>query len=479
MKKIASVVLTLLLLMSLATTAFAAGNTAVISVASGDDRTYAVYQIFVGDLAGNTLSNVTWGQNGTGTAGTAVPEATLEKLVGLANSLDTEKLAEIEKLVNLDGAAFGTVSAAKSLSVPTGYYLIVDKGAVDVGEAYSLNLVKVVGTTVITPKTGEVTSEKKVDDKNDSDTSEDATVWQDSADYDIGDAVPFKLSGTVPADYANYGAYYYCFHDTEAAGLTFNASSVIVKVDGTVISDGYTVVTDCSDGCAFEVVFANLKNVAAVKAGSEISVEYNSTLNENAVVGSAGNENTMHLEYSNNPNSGDGKGVTPDDTVIVFTYKLVINKVDRNQNALKGAGFTLYKKNAAGNWNAVGEEIYGTELTTFAWNGIDDGVYKLVETKTPDGYNTMADIEFTVTASHAVNWTKGNGSALTELKSGSLGDGKVDTGVIEKNVVNNKGTVLPETGSTGTMIFVIVGSVTVMVAAIFMITRKKMSVYKD
>lgn len=477
MKKFASILLALVMILSLATTAFAAEN-ATISVKEGDTHTYKVYQIFTGDLSDGTLSNIKWGQNGTGTTGEAVPEATLNTLAGLASASDTAKLAEIEKLVDLTGTPVGTVSAGSPLTVATGYYIIVDQGEVGDGESYSLNLVEVVGTTEITPKVGEITSEKKVDDKNDSNNSEDAVVWQDSADYDIGDAVPFQLKATLPANYDDYKTYYLCFHDTEAVGLTFNADSVVVKVDGATISTGYEIKNTCTDSCTFEVVFADLKNITAVKAGSTITVEYTSTLNENAVVGSAGNENTMHLEYSNNPNN-EGKGKTPDDTVIVFTYKVIVNKVDQDNAALKGAGFTLYKKDATGAWNAIGEEVKGTDLTTFSWTGLDDGDYKLVETTTPNGYNTMADLEFTITATHSVVWTKGNGSALTALDGGNLATGNVNTGVIEDDIVNNKGTVLPETGAMGTMMFITIGSLLAMAAAVFMITRKKMSIYED
>ena len=486
MKKITAVILALALILSLSVSALAVENT-TISVAEGDTRTYAVYQIFTGDLDGDTLSNVKWGVNGTGTAGEAVPQETLDLLASLSNATDKDKLAQIEALVNMGEGTepFGTVSADAPLTAPTGYYIIVDKGAVAEGEAYSLNLVQVVGPTTITPKVGEVTSEKKVDDENDSVADdpeteavegEDATDWQDSADYDIGDEVPFKLTGTVPTDYNNYTTYYYCFHDVQSAGLTFNPETVKVYVDGTEITEGFEVVTECEDNCTFEIKFADLKAIAAVQAGSVITVEYTSTLNDAAVLGAAGNPNTMDLEYSNNPN-GEGTGRTPEDKVIVFTYKVVVNKIDgESKEALAGAGFTLYKKNAAGKWVAVGEELTGNELTTFVWNGLDDGQYKLSETTTPAGYNTMADIEFTISAEHDVESAD---PKLTVLDGGVLGTGEVSTGAITKDIENNKGTVLPETGALGTVMFITIGAALAMAAAVFMITRKKMSVYED
>ena len=94
------------------------------------------------------------------------------------------------------------------------------------------------------------------------------------------------LKGTVAADYDNYTVYKMTFHDHQSAGLTFDKTSVEVKVDGKVVNSGYEVVTEgLEDGCTFEVRFANLKLIPSVKKGSTITVEYKSKLNEHAVIG--------------------------------------------------------------------------------------------------------------------------------------------------------------------------------------------------
>ena len=486
-KKLASLLLALVMVFALATTAFAAENT-TISAPEGSTRTYDVYQIFTGDLHEGVLSNIKWGKNGTGTEETAVDQTTLDALAAVNGKSDTEKLTEIQKYVKLDSEKFGTVSNGNSLTVPTGYYLIKDTGPVNDGEAYSLYVVQVVGPTTISPKVGTTTSDKKVDDKNDSNTTEDATTWQDSADYDIGDAVPFKLSATIAQDYANYThGYKLTFHDKEDAGLSFNKNSVKVYVDGTLITTGYEVVTEgLTDGCTFEVRFANLKDIASVEAGSIISVEYTSTLNNQAVIGSTGNKNTSHVTYTNNPNDeqfGEG-GKTPDDVVIVFTYQTIVNKVTKNPNydpkvegseayiPLKNAGFTLYKKNASGTYDAVGSELKGEDMTTFTWSGLDDGDYKLVETTTPSGYNTIPDIEFTITATHDVS---SDNPTLISLSGGDKFTGVISTGVVSANIENQSGAQLPSTGGIGTTIFYVLGSVLVIGAAVLLVTKKRMS----
>ncbi len=481
-KKLASLLLALVMVFAMSVTALAAEGDVTISAPEGSTRTYDVYQIFTGDLSNGVLSNVKWGQNGTSTEGAAVDEATLNALTAVNSASDTEKLEVIQQYVDLTSTAIGTVSATNSLSVPTGYYLIKDKGPVGDGESYSLYVVEVVGPTTISPKVGTTTSDKKVDDKNDSNTTEDATTWQDSADYDIGDAVPFKLSATIAQDYANYtNGYKLTFHDKGDTGLTFNSNSVVVKVDGTQINSGYEVVTDPTDDCTFEVKFANLKDIEAVHAGSVITVEYTSTLNENAVVGSTGNKNTSHVTYTNNPNDEQAgeNGETPDDTVIVFTYKVVVNKVAKDSEGnlvpLQGAGFTLYKKNTSGEYVAVGDEMKGDEMTTFTWSGLDDGDYKLIETTTPDRYNTIADIEFTITAEHEV---LSDNPALTSLSGGNEFTGEVSTGAVSASVENKTGSTLPETGGMGTTIFYVVGSILLIGAAVLLITKKRMSATK-
>ena len=485
-RKLASLLLALIMVFALATTAFAAG-TAAISAPKGSTRTYDVYQIFTGDLHEGVLSNIKWGKNGTGPEGTAVDQTILAALAAVNSKSDTEKLAVIQTYVNFDSTAIGTVSDSKSLTVPTGYYLIKDNGPVGNGEDYSLYVVQVVGPTTISPKVGTTTSDKKVKDTNDS-AANSTTDWQDSADYDIGDDVPFKLSATIAQDYANYThGYKLTFHDKEEAGLSFNKNSVKVYVDGTPITTGYEVVTEgLTDGCTFEVRFANLKEITSVHAGSVISVEYTSTLNNQAVIGSTGNKNTSHVTYTNNPNDEQAgeNGKTPDDVVIVFTYQTIVNKVTKNPNydpkvegseeyiPLKGAGFTLYKKNASGIYDVVGSELKGKDMTTFTWSGLDDGDYKLVETTTPSGYNTIPDIEFTITATHEVS---SDNPTLISLSGGDKFTGVISTGVVSANIENQSGAQLPSTGGIGTTIFYVLGSVLVIGAVVLLVTKKRMS----
>lgn len=492
-RKFVGMLLALVMIFSMTAGAFAAEDV-TITAPEGSTRTYDVYQIFTGDLSGNVLSNVKWGKNGIGTEGEAVAKETLDALTAVNSLSDTEKLTEIKKYVDLESSAIGTVRAGNPLSVPAGYYLIKDNGPVNDTEAYSLYIVQVVGPTMISPKTGTTTSQKKVKDTNDS-VADSTTGWQDSADYDIGDAVPFQLKATIAQDYNNYKVYKLTFHDKEGAGLTFNKGSVKVYVDDNEITSGFKVVDSPNDGDTFEVCFADLKQIASVHADSVIRVEYTSTLNESANIGSTGNKNTMHITYSNNPNDDQGgeNGKTPEDTVIVFTYKTVVNKVtenpdyDKNKDSnndgiddddhekyipLKGAGFMLYKKDLSGGYVAVGSELKGENMTTFEWKGLDDGDYKLVETTTPAGYNTIAEIEFTIRADHQI---KSDHPELTSLTGGDIFTGTVENGTLEADVINNTGSTLPSTGGMGTTIFYVLGGILVVGAVVLLVARKRMN----
>ena len=254
-----------------------------------------------------------------------------------------------------------------------------------------------------------------------------------------------------------------------------------VYIDGEE-TDGFTVTaTVNADGTTTLTVSCD--DVKALGAGnsSVITVEYTATLNENAVLGSAGNLNKVYLEYSNNPNkseSGNNEtGNTPEDKVIVFTYETIINKVDGDKKPLTGAEFTLEKYNKKTNeWKPI-EVVKSDDGTTFTFSGLDDGDYRLTETTTPAGYNTIDPIEFTITAEHDV---LSDNPALTSL-SGNATTGEITftsnttEGSLLADVVNKAGSTLPETGGMGTTIFYILGGLLVLFAVVFLVSKKRMS----
>jgi len=481
MRKFVSFMMTMAMVFTMTTTAFAVDtNKIVINGAAG--HVYEAYQIFTGTLSedGKTLSDIVWGDGITNAGKDALGDAK-----EYADSIaDADAFAKV--LVDgkyLQNAASPAVDGAIYTfdNLEAGYYLVKEQTGSLTGkedQAYTSYIVQVVGTVTMAPKSDIPSVEKKVKDINNSNTDQ-FTEWQDSADHDMGDAVPFQLTGTLPDNFGNYTVYTYVFHDTLSEGLTYNKDAKVYVVNDEMRTEVTSSFAVTCEGTALTVSCEDLTAIKGVTIDkdSEIVVEYSATLNENAVLGSAGNPNTVYLEYSNNPNfDGEGDveqnetGKTPEDKVIVFTYKVVVNKVDKDKNPLKGAGFTLYKMNAAGKYVEVGAEIKGDALTTFEWKGLDDGKYKLSETTTPDGYNTIDDIEFEIIATHSPD-----GLELTELVGGDKFTGTASTGILSTEVVNEAGTILPSTGGIGTMLFYLAGGILMAGAVVLFITKKRMN----
>lgn len=484
MKKLMAALLAVAMVCAMAIPAFAA-----VDISS---HTFEAYQIFVGDINEGTLSNVTWGSNVTDPTFLTALKADNSAYAACTDAKGVaEVLSTTPSLAN-DFAKFAAnhvtgsavASGTGSVTLPSaGYYLIVDTTNVaGVHDAKNLSLLKVSGATTVIPqvKTDIPTLEKKVKDINDTTGVE--SDWQDSADYDIGDTIPYKLTATL-GNVSNFDNYYVKFVDT-MTNLTYVDGSASVKIDTTTLNSSQYTLTWNETSKTLEIEITDVKALGAVNS-SVITVEYNATLDSSAVIGSVGNPNYAHLVFSNNPN-GEGTGKTPEDKNIVFTYKVDADKVNPEGTELPGAAFELFKhvKDSSGNliWKSTGvmnatKNSDGTytitdadNVTKFKWNGIDDGDYKLVEVVTPAGYNTMAELFFTVTATHSEN----SADPILLTLSGDSFTGDVNTGILTSQIVNNRGTTLPGTGGIGTTIFYVIGGGLMVAAAILLITKKRM-----
>ena len=490
MKKLMAALLAVAMVCAMAIPAFAegagaagTGTTYTITI-NNPVGTYEAYQIFSGDLHDGTLSNVTWGTGVSEAGKTALGDAK-NKAATLNDSNVKAFAEEVSKYLD---APSGTYDAGKITGLSAGYYL-VKNSSVGEHETYTSFILKVVKDVNVIPKGDKPTLEKKVKDIND--TTDDTTSnWQDSADHDIGDEVPFQLTAKIASNFADYKTYKFVFHDVQSAGLDFLENTVTVKVGGTELTaDQYKVITTgLTDGCTFHVVIEDLKQIRSAAADAKVVVEYKSKLNKNAVIGSKGNPNEAYLEYSNNPHDTNSTTTTPNDKVTVFTFKVVAYKTNgATDKELKGAAFALYKKDNAGKWTLVALNnaiesaagkytIVDENQTKFEWKGLDDGDYKISEVITPAGFNTIEDQIFTVTADHNVT---SQDPKLTSL-SGNATTGtieftpKMDEGSLSTTIENNAGATLPSTGGIGTTIFYVIGGGLMVAAAILLITKKRM-----
>ncbi len=521
------------------TVAFAAPDSTptnyTISVNANTKSTYKVYQLLTGKFetpAGETDKVIVDAETGSSVkAGTNVDDvlAVLVDADGRAN-VTKDSVDELKALVN-EASPITTLSAVEtSVVVPLGYYLVIEEQNPDTAA-----ILKIVDDDLsIASKLGGVTFEKKLKDINDTvDDNITDNHWQDGADHDIGDAVPFQLKATLPENVDQYEGYYLNFTDNlNDAFDVSTVDNVVVKVGDEIIdpntfegsNKGYDWAINTASN-SFTLTFPDIKHVADKKGieanDAVVTVEYTAVLGDAAAVGTNndkvtygndGNENTAHATYSNNPefdmypkvgpgdvvgdtdenddentnkpdNPEDKDGETTEtanDTVVVFTYKTVINKVDENGDPLNGAEFKLSKKNTAGDYEEVGTKIF--EGTVFTFYGLDDGEYKLEEITTPSGYKGIDPIEFTVVAEHDGEYGfDAELAKLNTLTANNLGEngdpvtGNVNTGIIATSIENTKGSKLPETGGIGTKLFYAIGGGLTGLAGIALITKKRMS----
>lgn len=490
-KRSIALVLAMILTLAMSVTVFAAPNAdqntfSLTLNKAVKGHTYEAYQILSGDLSADkaTLSNIKWGEGikaegQTALGGDAAGYA--KKLADMGNnSKELKEQAQIigANLASASGSVTVTDPDAKNVisNLKPGYYLIKDKDdSLQGQESYTEFILHVTDDVDANVKADVPSVEKKVKDTND--TTGETTGWQDSADYDIGDDVPFQLTATLANNIESYKTYSLKFNDTLSKGLDYNNDAVIKLGDKDVTS----YFTPSYDATAKTLTFT-CDNILAFGAtnSDKIVVEYTAKLNENAVIGAAGNPNTVYLDFSNNPNNGGegDRGKTPEDKVIVFTYKLTVNKVDKENKPLTGAEFSLFKKVNGKEELVEVKKILSTnaEGTVFGFTGLDDGTYVLRETKTPDGYNSIEDQTFTISAKHDENSDDPKLTALTgDVASGSIINLGVmlEKGELSTDVVNNKGSVLPSTGGAGRVAIYVIGAILVLGGGIVLVTKKR------
>lgn len=327
--------------------------------AEGASRiTYDVFQIFTGqyadaesggqgagDLAGETLSNVKWGQNGKLPAGAAIGDAVAEDILteldALVNKdengnatdqgeqnmgdINRKRLEVIKKYVDLESAplhaAVASIDDVKALTLDNGYYLVrVTPGSVSDGEVYPTYTVAVLNNHIENFKPKGLEGGVPSIDKKTGDGT------QSKNDAAIGDVVQFTITSTLPTNLHDYYEYYWAVTDTMSAGLTWAAAKnvdtnsagvVSAKIDDVDVTD-ILYVGDKDEGNKILMGFQNIlaikdgSDAVVAKDGSKVTIVYQAIVNDNAEIASAGNTNEVKLEYSHDPNHS-GDGTTPND----------------------------------------------------------------------------------------------------------------------------------------------------------------------
>ncbi|WP_286357157.1 SpaA isopeptide-forming pilin-related protein [Faecalibaculum rodentium] len=304
--------------------------------------------------------------------------------------------------------------------------------------------------------------------------------WNDIGDYQYGQAIPYRFETTLP-DVTGYETYLMRFHDRMDPALDFDPSSVAVTLD----KDGkqyrlspqeFTITDTPTADETFSVTIPDIKAIADREFGSfgqRVELTYNGVFNEGILdrqdQGKQGFENTVRLEFSNDPDSSQ-TGFTPWDTVVCYTYRLNAVKHNENDVKLAGAKFRLYldkdcqtelgfaKHGDVYLPAADAQDIVTDDEGSFRLDGLDQGTYWLREVQAPAGYHKLKDpIEITIIPGfvddrHAY---VAGGQGLTDLTA-TAGGQDLETDPIQTSanlsVLNRTGSVLPSTGSGMTIV---------------------------
>ena len=535
-------------------------------VADVENHSFTAYQVLSATGVGDKLTGVAWGSAFADASAQAAflgalksndkfevaganifascddAEALARILDNYENDSDMAKAFAAQAFASIrdnGGSSYGTFHNGDTLG-EAGYYLFKDASGDDVSVVNPVIIRMAADSKVhIQVKASVPHVEKKVLEESyntdyTSNTITDGSVglqygtgYNDTADYSVGDLIPFELIGTVAANVADYDTYYYAFIDTLSGGLTYDPAKADVQIGlYDVTGSSYALVADVTDFFTVtsaavtdgtEVTFACADILSdtfpEVTPTSAIIVRYKAELNSNAVVGSEGNSNKVTLQYSNRPEDSQSLGKTEDDEIVIFTYSIRFEKVDSYDGAgLKGARFLLqnsdgkyYVANTEGSRWADSESEAAVLVTddngVVTVSGLDKGQYTITEIAAPDKYKLLeSSITFTldavilsdINADDAQQYldTAALGSAAAAFSSDDFGvtvtvdpanaataaalssaEQSASTAILR--ISNDRLYRLPGTGGSGTVFFYIGGGLLIAAAFVVLILRAR------
>lgn len=465
MRKLFRVLLALAMTLALAVPAFAAETTGSITITNPQgDHTYTAYKIFDVTYSGD---NYSYTISDTDTAFNTV-KAYADVA---ANGLNLTAVADTGKYNVSIGVGFSAASFAQHLktnvgSLGTGTDFTTDGNTM---KASGLAL----GYYFVSGTSGTVCELATAKDIQIRDKNEVPEIKKDVDDNDrtveIGQKLTYTITGKVPST-KGYDEFTYQVTDTMTEGLTFN-NDVTVTIGGVDVTSAATI-TNNGNGFVASVNMMHYQD----QIDAPVVITYTATVNEKAIQRDK-ETNTATLKYSDNPadkNSFKESSVE----VEVFSFNIVINKYATGNESTKLEGAKFVLKNNDGKYykcdtatkavSWVDDKSAATEVTTDAngaarFDGLQAGTYSLEETAAPAGYNQLTK-DITIVLNK-------DGSATIDSLASTPGTGhSLTTGV-----ANSTGTVLPETGGTGIMIFVALGALAVICSGVFLVTNKRMS----
>ena len=494
-RKLASLLLALVMVFALATTAFAqdvtvTGGTGSITISNAaKGETYTIYKLF----------DATVNADGSSIAYTGtIPEIlkayfsedTNDYISATPEAKDGENMSEGLKTALKAWTATATAaataesdgSALNFKELAYGYYVVTTTQGDQVISVDST----MPNVTIV--------------DKNSS-TPKDLSKTASSNDVSIGDTVTytvsFKTSNYYGAGTEAKEIVSYTIEDTLPEFLSnVTVTSIIVDNDGNnaTAGDQFGVTAQFANKKIVIDWYDEVNNKFLYDNGATVTITYTAVVTDKAAIDGNGNTNKVTVTWTTK--GGDEPGpdkVETDETI--FTYAIALKKVNNKGNALPGAvfEFPFYVKSTA---DANGAYIYaGTtagagltnQITTpdsgvIVVKGVKSGSYEITEVTAPAGYNkltapvTVQAVKTSSTSTHTTVYLDKDGNVV-DVSAKEI-EVKVDIDTIAATavvVVNKAGTELPSTGGMGTTVFYVLGAVLVMGAVVLLVTKKRMS----
>ena len=496
-RKLASLLLALVMVFALATTAFAqdvqgTGGTGSITISNAaKGETYTIYKLFDATVSEDGSSIAYTGTVPTGLETYFTADA-YGYISATAAAKDGENMSDGLKVAlktwtetaTSTSTAVSDGSALKFNGLAYGYYVVTTTQGDQVISVDST----MPNVTIV--------------DKNSSAPS-DLHKNASAKDVSIGDTVTYTVSFKT-SNYDGVGTeakkiVSYTIEDTLPDFLSsVNVTSIIVDDDGndTTTTDRTTVTAQFNEDKKIVIDwYDEANNQFLYDNGATITITYTAVVTEKATIDGAGNTNKVTVTWT----TKDGEPPVPgklEENETIFTYAIALKKVNNEGKALPGAifEFPFYVKSTADATDGAyiyaginpGEgltnQITTPESGVIVVKGVKSGNYTITEFKAPDGYNKLTD-PVTVkaaktgeTSTHTIVYLDENGNITNETTN--VTEVKVDIETIAATavaVVNKAGTELPSTGGMGTTVFYVLGFALVMGAVVLLVTKKRMS----
>lgn len=348
-------------------------------------------------------------------------------------------------------------------------------------------------------------------------------AYKDDNDYSVGDIIPYQITVGVPGNITKLTTFVVTDTPTNLHFVNgTGADALVIKCGNETVSElAYTLTPDdAADDAAAGFKISFVPDQMSAYAGKDLVISYKAKLLASAksdLAENVGNPNTAKLEYTNKigtdgTEESNGKGEISDSaTVYTFMIKIVKKKDSANGDVMSGVVFDLYKEynddeadklpsgaqviedddatklgltvTANKHWAKLGTKTTNSQ-GTISVEGLSNGNYKLIETKTDKEYNLLQKpVDVSLTIQYTTKWstkeTYEDGKLVKKTYESTTFKPAADknetlTANPVTTVVNRKGINLPVTGGFGTLLFSGIGALLVVGGVgVLMSTKKK------